>query len=103
MTPLLFVVAPRRTRPDSRSQWSGIEFANPREVFMELVVRQILGWQRAAQGCTVVLEVEVGWTVRETCRLVLPTDDDISAMQRILANALSGIPPDRGAGDANAA
>ena len=68
---------------------------------MELVVRHILSWQRDAQGCTVVLEVEVGGTVRETCRLVLPTEGDIVALQNILDNALAGIPPDRG--NANAA
>lgn len=56
---------------------------------MELVVRQIVGWKRDARGCTVVLEVEVGGTIKETCRLVLPTDGDISALRRILADALS--------------
>jgi hypothetical protein len=70
---------------------------------MEFVVRHIVGWQRDAQGCTVVLEVEVGGTVRETCRLVLPTDGDISALRRILDDALSGVPPNHGTGNASAA
>jgi len=70
---------------------------------MELVVRRVVSWQRDAQGCTVVLEVEVGGTVRETCRLVLPTDGDISALREILDNALSGVAPDDGTGNASAA
>jgi len=70
---------------------------------MELVVRHIVSWQRDAQGCTVVLEVEVGGTVKETCRLVLPTDGDISKLRRILDDALAGVAPDDGAGNASAA
>jgi hypothetical protein len=71
---------------------------------MELVVRRVVSWQREAQGCTVILEVEVGGTVRETCRLVLPSDGEILEMRRVLDNALSGAPPpDCGAGTANAA
>jgi hypothetical protein len=70
---------------------------------MELVVRRIVSWQRDAQGCTVILEVEVGGTVRETCRLVLPTDGDMSELRKILDAALSGMAPDHGAGSASAA
>lgn len=35
---------------------------------MEVTVTQILGWQRNVQGCTVVLDVDLGGTVRETLR-----------------------------------
>jgi hypothetical protein len=69
---------------------------------MEFVVRRIVSWQREAQGCTVVLEVEVGGTVQETCRLVLPTNGDILALRRILDDALSRLPPDHGTGNASA-
>jgi hypothetical protein len=51
----------------------------------------------------VVLEVDIGGTIRETCRLVFPSDADISAMERTLDNALSSTPPDHEAGNSNAA
>jgi len=41
--------------------------------------------------------------VREMCRLVFPTDGDISALRRILDNALAGVPPNHGTGNASAA
>jgi hypothetical protein len=59
---------------------------------MELVVKRIMASQRDVQGFAVILEVEVGGMVLETCRLVLPTDGDISALRRILDDALSGYP-----------
>ncbi|MGH9782683.1 MAG: hypothetical protein ACRD88_00730 [Terriglobia bacterium] len=56
---------------------------------MEVAVKQILGWQRDVQGCTVLLDVNVGGTVRETLRLTLPTDVEVAALQKILSDALS--------------
>jgi hypothetical protein len=55
---------------------------------MEVTVTQICGWQRNAQGCTVVLDVNVGGTVRETLRLTLPTNAEVAALGKVLSEAL---------------
>jgi hypothetical protein len=55
---------------------------------MEVTATRILGWQRNAQGCTVVLDVDVGGTVRETLRLTLPADADVTALLNILTDAV---------------
>jgi hypothetical protein len=56
---------------------------------MEATVTQILGWQRNEQGCTVVLGVDVGGTVREALRLTLPTNAEVAALAKVLSEALS--------------
>lgn len=55
---------------------------------MEVTVTQIRGWQRNVQGCTVVLDVDVGGTVRETLRLTLPTNAEVTALGKVLSEAL---------------
>ncbi len=55
---------------------------------MEVAVTQILGWQRNEQGCTVVLGVDIGGTVRETLRLTLPTNAEVVALGKVLSEAL---------------
>jgi hypothetical protein len=55
---------------------------------MEVTATQILGWQRNVQGCTVVLDVDVGGTVRETLRLTLATNADVTALLNILTDAV---------------
>ncbi len=55
---------------------------------MEVTVTHILGWQRNAEGCTVVLDVDLGGTIRETLRLTLPTNAEVTALLNILTNAV---------------
>jgi hypothetical protein len=48
---------------------------------MEVVVKKVLGYDRDEKGgWTVLLEVEIGGTVQERCRLVFPTDAGIAAL-----------------------
>jgi hypothetical protein len=55
---------------------------------MEVTVTLILGWQPNTQGCTVVLGVDLGGTIRETLRLTLPTNAEVVALGKVLSEAL---------------
>jgi hypothetical protein len=54
---------------------------------MEVVVRKVLGYERDDEGgWTVLLEVEIGGTVQERCRLVFPTEAGIAALRKFIAD-----------------
>ena len=55
---------------------------------MDVVVKKVLGSERDEQGrWAVLLEVEIGGTVQELCRLVFPTEAETApAPGTLLAN-----------------
>ena len=55
---------------------------------MEVVVKKVLGYERDEKGgWAVLLEVEIGGTVQELCRLVFPTEGEIAALRKFIADA----------------
>jgi hypothetical protein len=54
---------------------------------MEVVVKKVLGYEREEhRGWAVLLEVEIGGTVEELCRLVFPTEGGIAALRKFIAD-----------------
>ena len=54
---------------------------------MEVVVKKVLGYERDEKGgWAVLLEVEIGGTVQELCRLVFPTEAGIAALRKFIAD-----------------
>ncbi len=54
---------------------------------MEVVVKKVLGYERDEKGgWAVLLEVEIGGTVQELCRLVFPTEGGIAALRKFIAD-----------------
>ena len=52
---------------------------------MQVVVKKVLGYERDETGhWAVVLEVEIGGTVHERCRLVFPTEAGIAALRKFI-------------------
>jgi len=54
---------------------------------MEVVVKKALAYERDEKGRrALLLEVEIGGTVQELCRLVFPTETEIAAIRKFLAD-----------------
>ncbi len=54
---------------------------------MEVVVKKVLAYERDEKGrWALLLEVEIGGTVQEFCRLVFPTEAEIAAIRKFLAD-----------------
>ena len=55
---------------------------------MDVVVVKVLGYTREEHGgWAVLLEVEMGGTVQEVCRLVFPTEAAIAELRKFIAEA----------------
>ena len=62
------------------------ENMQPAPHLMEVLVKSVLGYERYEKaGCVVFLEVEIDGTVREFCRLILPTATEIAALRTFIA------------------
>ena len=55
---------------------------------IEVVVVKVLGYKREEHGgWAVLLEVEMGGTVQEVCRLVFPTEAAMAGLRKFIAEA----------------
>jgi len=62
---------------------------------IEVVVVKVLGYKREEHGgWAVLLEVEMGGTVHEVCRLVFPTEAAIAGLRKFVAE-ISTMPEPR--------
>jgi len=79
------------------TEWSCPRAMGPAPPAMEVVVKKVLGYERDEQGGgAVLLEVEIGGTVQELCRLVFPTEAGIAALRKFIADVSTT--PSRDAG-----
>ncbi len=54
-------------------------------VAIDVVVLKVLGYKREEHGgWAVLLEVEMGGTVREVCRLVFPTEAALAGLRKFV-------------------
>jgi len=69
------------------TEWSCPQAMAPAPLAMEVVVKKVLGYERDAKGgWAVLLEVEIGGTVQELCRLVFPSEAGIGAVRKFIAD-----------------